>query len=58
MLTLKDIHYELKKRGTLKHLKLQKRYHIYYYDYKDLSIILRLNITTNDVEYISFTKKE
>ena len=58
MLSLKEIHQELKKRGKLKYIKLQKRYQLYYYDYKDLTIMLRLNITTNDIEYMSVTKKE
>ena len=58
MLSLRQIHLELKKHGTLKYIKLQKRYQLYYYDYKDLTIMLRLNITNNDIEYMSVTKKE
>lgn len=58
MLSLKQIHLELKKHGTLKYIKLQKRYQLYYYDYKDLTFMLRLNITNNDIEYMSVTKKE
>ena len=57
-MTLNEMYKELETAGTLKYIKLSRKNQLLYYDYKNLSVVLRYNIVTDSVEYISFTRKE
>ena len=57
-MTLNEMYKELETAGTLKYIKLSRKNQLLYYDYKNLSVVLRYNIVTDTVEYISFTRKE
>ena len=58
MLSLIQIKEELDTAGTLKYIRLRGKNQHYYYDYKNLSIVLRYNIQTDTIDYISVTRKE
>lgn len=57
-MTLAEMQKELETAGTLKYIKLSRKNQLMYYDYKNLSVVLRYNIVTDSVDYISFTRKE
>ena len=58
MLSLVEIKKELDSYGTLKYIKLNRKTQLHYYDYKNYTIVLRYNISTDTIDYISFTRKE
>ena len=58
LLSLIKIKEELDTAGILKYIKLNRKTQLYYYDYKNYTVVLRYNITTDTIDYISFTRKE
>ena len=58
MLSLVEMKKELDSYGTLKYIKLNRKTQLHYYDYKNYTVVLRYNISTDTIDYISFTRKE
>lgn len=58
MLDLEKMRKELESKAELKYIKLHRKNQLYYYSYKNLDIILRINIIFNEAQYISITRKE
>lgn len=58
MLSFIEMKKELDSYGTLKYIKLNRKTQLHYYDYKNYTVVLRYNITTDTIDYISFTRKE
>lgn len=57
MLDLEKIREELELNGELKYIKLQRKNQLHYYSYKNLDIVLRIDIRTETAQYISITRK-
>lgn len=57
MLDLDKIRKELEQKAELKYIKLMRKNQSYYYHYKNLDIVLRIDIVTNKPQYISITRK-
>lgn len=57
MIDLEKIRKELENKAELKYIKLHRKNQLHYYSYKNLDIVLRINITTDTVQYISITRK-
>lgn len=58
MIDLEKMRKELENKGELKYIKLHRKNQLHYYSYKNLDIVLRINIITERTEYISITRKE
>ena len=58
MLDLEKMRKELETKAELKYIKLHRKNQLHYYSYKNLDIVLRIDIITETVQYISITRKE
>lgn len=57
MLDLENIRKELENKAELKYIRLHRKNQLYYYSYKNLDIVLRIDITSDKTQYISITRK-
>ena len=57
MIDLEKMRKELESKGELKYIKLQRKNQIHYYSYKNLDIVIRIDIRTETAQYISITRK-
>lgn len=57
MIDLEKMRKELESKAELKYIKLQRKNQLHYYTYKNLDIVLRIDITTEKAQYISITRK-
>ena len=53
---IEKLRQEITKKAELKYIKLARKNQIYYYKYKNLDIVLRVDITTDTAQYLSITK--
>lgn len=58
MLSLIQIKEELDTAGTLRYIRLRGKNQHYYYEYHNLSVVLRYNLATDTIDYMSVTRKE